>query len=169
MLLRHAKSDWDSNAADDFDRPLAKRGRSAAQRMAAWMQEHDVVPEYVVSSTAVRARATAAIVTNALHLDTARVEYQDNLYLADVDELLTAARRCPKTAKSVMLVGHNPGLEDLLTYLCGEELPTAANGKLLPTAALARIDLPDNWKKLQRDSGKIIAITRPKELYSHAD
>jgi phosphohistidine phosphatase len=164
MLLRHAKSDWDSGVADDFDRPLAKRGRGAAQRMAAWMQDHGVVPEYVLSSTAVRARETTTIVANTLALDAARLEYQDRLYLADVDELLLAARDCPKAAKSVMLVGHNPGLEDLLTYLCGEELPSAANGKLMPTAALARIALPDNWKNLRRDSGDIIAITRPKEL-----
>ena len=164
MLLRHAKSDWDSGAADDFDRPLAKRGRGAAKRMAAWMMQHDIVPECVISSTAVRARETTAIVGDVLGLDAARIEYQDRLYLADVEELLAAARDCPKSAKSVMLVGHNPGLEDLLTYLCGDRVPTAANGKLLPTAALAQIALPDNWKILHRNSGEIIAITRPKEL-----
>ena len=164
MLLRHAKSEWDSGAVDDFARPLAKRGRDAAKRMGAWMKKHKIVPERMISSSAARARETALRLCDALGMDAARIVYEDRLYLADVEELLGVMRDCPKEAKSVMLVGHNPGLEDLLTYLCGEDVPTAANGKLLPTAALARITLPDNWKNLQRKSGAIIAITRPKEL-----
>jgi len=164
MLLRHAKSDWNGAAADDFDRPLAKRGRDAAKRMGAWMKQHKIVPERIVSSSTVRARETTLRLCDALGMDAARVVYKDQLYLADVDELLAVMRDCPKEAKSVMLVGHNPGLEGLVNYLCGEDVPAAANGKLLPTAALARITLADNWKNLKRKSGALIAITRPKEL-----
>jgi phosphohistidine phosphatase len=164
MLLRHAKSDWDSAAAGDFDRPLAKRGRDAAKRMGTWMKQQKIVPEWIVSSSAVRARETALRLCDALRMDAARIVFEDRLYLADVEALLAVMRDCPKEAKSVMLIGHNPGLEDLVTYLCGEDVPTSVNGKLLPTAALARIKLADNWKNLKRKSGAIIAITRPKEL-----
>lgn len=164
MLLRHAKSDWDSAAGGDFARPLAKRGRVTAKRMGAWMRQHDIAPDYLISSPAVRARETVSRLCDALRIDAAQVRYEDRLYLADVDALLSILRGCPQEAESVMLVGHNPGLEDLLTYLCGEDVPSAAAGKLLPTAALARITLPDDWRSLQRNSGRIIAVTRPKEL-----
>lgn len=164
LLLRHAKSDWESDADDDFARPLAKRGRKAAERMGEWMRRHELVPEYIISSTAARARETVHILCGALRLDAMQAMYDDRLYLADRDELLAALRDCPRDAESVMLVGHNPGLEELLTYLCGSDVPVAANGKLLPTTALARITLPDNWRSLKRESGQIIAVTRPKEL-----
>jgi phosphohistidine phosphatase len=164
MLLRHAKSDWGSGAADDFARPLAKRGRAAAKKMREWMRRHDIVPVRVVSSPAARARETARALCELPLLDASRVSYEDRLYLADLEELLGVLRDCPKGVKSVMLIGHNPGLEQLLTYLCGEDVPTSSNGKLLPTAALAQIALPDDWRSLKSGEGRLIAVTRPKEL-----
>ena len=163
MLLRHGKSDW-GGGADDFTRPLAKRGHAAAKRMGAWMRQHRIMPDYVISSPAVRARETAVIVCEALQGDAAPVVFEDRLYLADLDDLLSVAGECPQQARNVMLVGHNPGLEDLLTYLCGEDLPVSANGKLLPTATLAQIGLSRGWRDLKRRAGHLIAITRPKEL-----
>ena len=164
MLLRHGKSDWDGGAADDFTRPLAKRGHAAAKRMGAWMRQHRIMPDYVISSPAVRARETAVIVGETLLGDAARVAYEDRLYLADVDDLLSVVGECPQRAQYVMLIGHNPGLEDFLIYLCGEDVPVSANGKLLPTAALAQIGLSRGWRDLKRHTGHLIAITRPKEL-----
>jgi phosphohistidine phosphatase len=164
ILLRHAKSNWGSGAAGDFARPLAKRGRMAAKKMGEWMRRHNIVPEYVISSPAVRARETAVRLRDALRMDAAHVLYEERLYLADVDALLNVLRDCPQEAQSVMLVGHNPGLEELLTYLCGGDVPAGTDGKLLPTAALAQIMLPDNWQGLKRKSGRLIAVTRPKEL-----
>ena len=164
MLLRHAKSDWDSGVTDDFDRPLASRGGKAAKRMAVWMKSQRIVPDYVMCSSAVRARETMEILRHELTLNTALVKFERRLYLADVHELLAILGDLPNNVKSVMLVGHNPGLEDLLTYLCGDDVPAAANGKLMPTAALARISLPDDWKHLKRGAGVILAVTRPKEL-----
>ena len=163
MLLRHAKSDWGA-AADDFARPLAKRGRAAAKKMGEWMRRHDIVPDHVISSPAARARETAQSLSELLPLDASRLFYEERLYLADVDALLDVLRDCPTMAKSVMLIGHNPGLEQLLTHLCGEDVPSSASGKLLPTASLAQIALPDNWQGLKSGSGRLIAVTRPKEL-----
>ena len=164
MLLRHAKSDWDCDAVDDFARPLAERGCKAAERMGVWMRGHVSVPDYVISSPAVRARETERILCEALGREAMQVVYEDSLYLADVDELLSLVRGFPGEAKSVMLVGHNPGLEELLVYLCGDDVPTAANGKLLPTATLAQIAVAAAWRNIRRNSGRLIAITRPKEL-----
>lgn len=164
MLLRHAKSDWDSDAADDFERPLAERGRKAAERMGAWMRQHVSVPDYVISSPAVRARETVGILCETLGRDASQVVYEDSLYLADAGELLSLVRGFPDEAKIVMLIGHNPGMEELLVYLCGENLPTAANGKLLPTATLAQIAVVAAWRDIRRNSCRLIAITRPKEL-----
>ena len=164
MLLRHAKSDWDSYAGDDFARPLAARGRKAAEQMGVWMRRDGSVPDYVISSPAVRARETVRILYEALGRDATHIGYEDSLYLADAGALLSIVRGFPDEAKSVMLVGHNPGLEELLIYLCGESVPTAANGKLLPTATLAQIAVVAAWRNLWRNSGRLIAITRPKDL-----
>jgi phosphohistidine phosphatase len=164
MLMRHAKSDWDSDAADDFARPLAERGRKAAERMGAWMRRHVSVPDYVISSPAVRACETVGILCETLGRDATKMVYEDSLYLADAGELLSFVRGFPDEGKSVMLVGHNPGLEELLVYLCGGNLPTAANGKLLPTASLAQIAVATAWRNVRRNSCRLIAITRPKEL-----
>ena len=128
------------------------------------MKRHGIEPDCLISSPAARARETASILCGALRIDAARVLYEDRIYLADIDELLNILSACPREMESVMLVGHNPGLEDLLTFLCGDEVPTSANGKLLPTASLAQISLPDSWRNLRRNSGQLIAITRPKEL-----
>jgi len=164
MLLRHAKSDRDSGAVDDFIRPLTERGRKAAERMGVWMRQHASVPDNVISSPAARARETVRILCESLGWDATQVVYEDSLYLADAGELLSLVRGFPEKEKSVMLVGHNPGMEELLVYLCGENLPTAANGKLLPTATLVQIAVADAWRNLRRNSGRLIAITRPKEL-----
>lgn len=164
MLIRHAKSDRDADAANDFDRPLAKRGRMAAKQLGAWMKERNIFPDYFISSPALRARQTVLTMCGALQIDAAHVFFDDRLYLADVNVLLSILPECPKEASSVLLVGHNPGLEDLLTYLCGEDLPISSNGKLMPTAALAQIILPDIWQALKRKSGQLIAITRPKDI-----
>ena len=164
MLLRHAKSDWSENSIDDFARPLAKRGQSAAKKMGAWMKRHNIIPEHLVCSSAARARETVKILCDEFEMPLTRVSYEDRLYLADVDSLLNVLRDCPQQAKSIMLIGHNPGLEDLLIFLCGEDVPTSANGKLLPTASLAQISLPDKWESLKKRSGQLIDVTRPKEL-----
>jgi len=164
MLLRHAKSDWDSDAVDDLARPLAERGCKAAERMGIWMRGHASVPDYVISSPAVRARETARILCEALGREAMQIVYEDSLYLADAGELLSLMRGLPDEAKSVMLVGHNPGLEELLVYLCGDDVPTAANGKLLPTATLAQIAVAAAWRNLRGNSCRLIAIMRPKEL-----
>ena len=164
MLLRHGKSDWDSDATDDFARPLAKRGREATKRMGAWMRGQRITPDHIVSSPARRARETAELMSEALDMEVERIHFDERLYLADTDVLTGVVRAYPPTARCVMLIGHNPGFEDFLNYLCGEDLPVAANGKLMPTAALARVELSCPWRKVGSHSGRLLDITRPKDL-----
>jgi phosphohistidine phosphatase len=163
LILRHAKSDWDSGASRDFDRPLAKRGRKDAPRVGAWLYREGMVPDLVVSSPAERARETALKVCKSMDLKKKKIVWDDDVYDAGLGQLLGVLARCPPDASVVLLVGHNPGLEELLTYLAGEEAEVPADGKLLPTAALARLEMPDDWSSLPAGCAQLVSITRPRK------
>jgi phosphohistidine phosphatase len=160
LILRHGKSDW-GTGDDDFHRPLTERGKRGAQRMAIWMLEGKVLPDCVVASPAVRALVTAQKACKAMGLRPQDIEKDPRVYAAGLEELLAVLADCPRKAKRVMLVGHNPGLEDLLTYLADQPIPLPEDGKLLPTATLARLRMPDDWKKLEQGCARLKSITRP--------
>lgn len=111
-LLRHAKSSWDEPGLDDADRKLNARGRSAAPLIAKWMSENRVLPDRVLCSTAVRTRETLALVLPSLSPQPS-ISYLDELYLASAGTILTMLRATPDGTQHVLVVGHNPGLEDL--------------------------------------------------------
>ncbi len=163
LVLRHAKSAWDTDAATDFDRPLAKRGKKDAPRMGKWLSEQALVPDYVVCSPAARARQTAIAACKPLGLDTKAINWDQRIYMAGTGELLQVLGDCPAKAETVMIVGHNPGLEDLVEYLCGM-VDVPADGKLLPTATVACLEMPDTWKGLSERSARLLSITRPRSL-----
>ena len=164
LILRHAKSDWDTDAASDFERPLAKRGEKDAPKMGRWLKQNKLLPSYVISSPAQRARQTCEKVCKAMGIKEKQINWDERIYAATEGELLRVLANCPKKQKTVMLVGHNPGLEDLLAYLVGKSMKIPADGKLLPTATVAYLQMPDNWKGLKEGDGQLISITRPKEL-----
>ena len=164
LLLRHAKSDWGVDNAKDFDRPLAKRGKTDAPRVGAWLYREGLVPDHVVSSPAQRARQTATKICKALEFKVRDIVWDERLYEADVRHLLAVLADCPVTARLVLLVGHNPGLEDLVRHLVGDELEEPDDRKMLPTAAVARIEMPKVWNGLERGCGQLISLTRPKAL-----
>jgi phosphohistidine phosphatase len=166
LILRHAKSDWDGNAQSDFARPLAKRGQKDAPRVGAWMYREGLVPDLVVSSPAERARQTTQAVCKGLDYKRKAVVWDQAIYEAAVADLLGLLARLPANAKTVLLVGHNPGLEELLVYLVGDDVGELDDGKLLPTAALARLEMPDNWSDLTPGCAQLINITLPKTLRS---
>jgi len=161
LLLRHAKSAWDTDAPDDFERPLAKRGMKDALRMGQWMHGEGVAPDYVLSSPAVRARETSYRVGKELGISKKDIHFDRRLYAADVKTLLEVLADCPKGRKNVMLVGHNPGMAELLAYLWGDKTVTPEDGNLMPTATLARLKLPDDWSWLENGCGQAVSITRP--------
>jgi phosphohistidine phosphatase len=164
LLLRHAKSDWDAAAASDFERPLSKRGRKDARRMGRWMREEDLAPDCVIASPARRARETALRVCRELAIPGRNIRFNHQLYEADVAALLAVLAGCPQTCSNVMLVGHNPGLADLLAWLWGENVALPEDGKLMPTATLARLRMPRDWTRLERGCARTVVLTRPRSL-----
>lgn len=163
LILRHAKSSWDSDAVNDFDRPLGPRGERDAPRMGEWMKKKKLKPDRVISSPAKRAAQTAVAVCRALGFDERMIEWDRRVYAASKSELLRVVEEV-SDSRRVMLVGHNPGFEDLLEYLWGSSAVIPDDGKLLPTATLAHLEMPDDWKSLQSGSAQNVSITRPKEL-----
>lgn len=158
LVLRHAKSSWDAPARDDHERPLNKRGRRDAPRMGELVREYGLMPDLVICSDAVRARLTAEAMAEAAQY-AGKIVLDEHLYLATAEDLLSRLRRVPQNAGTVMIVGHNPGLEELVEQLTGERQD-------LPTAALAQIVLPiDRWRDLTVSTrGTLMGHWCPKEL-----
>jgi phosphohistidine phosphatase len=164
LILRHAKSDWDSGAATDFERPLAKRGKRDAPRVGEWLYREGLMPACILSSPAERARQTALKVCKGLDYKKSRIRWEQDIYDADVETLLGVLARVPTDAQMVLLVGHNPGLEDLIHHLTGGDYDEPDDGKLLPTAAMARLEMPDDWSRLDAGCAVLLSITKPKNL-----
>jgi phosphohistidine phosphatase len=120
--------------------------------------------DYIVSSPAQRARETVCLVCAELGLPDKMIHWDERIYSAGVGTLLQVLVDVPEAAQRAMLVGHNPGLEELLIYLCGPELPRRAGGKLLPTGTLAWVELAPNWAEISEGCGELLGLRRPKEL-----
>jgi phosphohistidine phosphatase len=162
-LLRHAKSSWDDPALGDHERPLAPRGRRATVRIARWMREHDVRPELVVCSSAVRARETLAGVLAELEEPEVRIE--DELYAASAEALLGRVRALPDEVEDAMLVGHNPGLGNLLLLLAEPRGLRERAIEKVPTGALATLEADvARWSDLVPGETRLIAFVVPREL-----
>ena len=159
LLLRHAKSSWKDDSITDHERPLNKRGKKTAPLMGHLLRENNLVPELIVSSTAVRARTTAQAAAEACGYP-GDVTLTDELYLATAAEILKYAQdRTEETLGRIMLVGHNPGMEELVNILSGQREP-------FPTAAIAVFELSiDSWRKLELGiEVKLENVWRPREL-----
>ncbi|MEE4379004.1 MAG: histidine phosphatase family protein [Candidatus Competibacteraceae bacterium] len=163
LILRHAKSDWDNEVLTDFDRPLAERGKKDAPRMGAWLHEQGLIPDYVVSSPAKRAKQTVRKVCKELGIADAEIHWEPRIYEASRYTLGQVLADCPAQAQRVLLVGHNPGLENLLAFLC-DSVPLSADGKLLPTATVAQLAMPEDWSQLDPSTAQLLQLTRPRSL-----
>jgi len=162
LILRHGKSDWSTNETD-FYRPLKNRGKRNAQQMGNWLAEQDLQPDIILSSPAERALTTSEKASKAMGRDTSIIHTNKKIYEADLDELLRALSEIPETINRVLLVGHNPGLEDLLFYLA-KDIHMPSDGKLLPTATLAHIEFEQPWQALKAHKATVHNIIRPKSL-----
>lgn len=161
-LLRHAKADTADSNMEDIDRPLSHHGRQQATRLGEWMQQQGVRPGFVISSPAVRARQTTELVFRSLGVDMNTVYFDPALYIASRRDLLEIIDKQSASAESIMLVGHNPGLEELLIWLCKEPLPRTTDGKLLKPASLAGIRL--TGAPPGEGSGSLVDLIRADEL-----
>ncbi len=164
LLMRHAKSDRKSQVGSDIERPLNKRGQRDAPRMGQWLKALGLVPDVILSSPAVRARQTADAVAKALGFDTAQIGYSDALYLADRQTLLSQLAGMSGTGSRVLLVAHNPGMDDLVNWLASEPPPLAENGKLMTTAAVALFELPGEGFQAKKGQGLLQQLMRPRDL-----
>ena len=158
LLMRHAKSSWDHPNLSDYDRPLNQRGERDAPKMGAWLTEMDVIPEKIICSTAKRARQTVALLIANCPFE-GETLYTREMYHGDLEDFLNEIGNLPDELNTVMLVGHNPGMEFALDDFCGVM-------ESMPTAAIAHIQFNvDRWKAIGEDSEGILAnIWRPKEI-----
>jgi phosphohistidine phosphatase len=156
-ILRHAKSSWKDSSLDDHDRPLNKRGLRDAPRVGELLLEKDLVPDTILSSTARRARETALAVATAARFPD-EVRFTRDLYLADPGAYLEALRLLPKSCGHAMVVGHNPGIEQLVALVAGTPEP-------MPTAALVVVELAlESWKDLDPPPhGSLRATWKPRD------
>lgn len=162
FILRHSKSDWDSNGSDHA-RTLNKRGSENARQIAQWMKDKYLYPGLILCSTAARARQTLAPIIETLAIPENKITYTDKLYLAELKALLKILADIDPAQSSVMIVGHNPGLAELVTWLAYEPVPLSMSGKLMPTSCLAHFKLPDDWHQLEHEA-ELISINRVSEL-----
>lgn len=165
-LLRHGKSSWDDESLDDFDRPLAKRGRRAAKLMGRHLAENDYIPSHILCSSAARTRETLEKVQGQLN-GSIPTRFEKQIYMAEAPLLLRRLKRLSDTLPSVMIIGHNPGLERLADLLIGD-----GDGQMrqrlaekYPTGALAVIAANvEHWTELAPGCGRLDAFFRPKDL-----
>lgn len=169
LLLRHAKSDW-SGKADDHARRLSARGKKTAPRMGAYMRAKSYEPELVLCSTAERTKETLELVLPAL-AGQPQIRYDRILYLAEWPVLLAEIRALESEASPLMVVGHNPGLEQLAIALALQAPSAAERGRLqklaqkFPTAALAVLDFEIvDWGRLKPGLGRLVDYMRPKDI-----
>jgi phosphohistidine phosphatase len=161
-LLRHGKAQRNL-PVEDSRRPLTKRGKYAAHQVGMWLKQQLLIPDVLVTSPAIRAYDTAGIVLEELDAGGLRLQSDSRLYFQGVDTLKAVLADYPKSVKRVLMVGHNPDFEELLVYLVGaEKLPEA--DKLLPTAALARLAMPDDWHQLHLGCAQLLSLTYAKKL-----
>jgi len=165
-FLRHAKSSWDDGSLEDFDRPLAKRGEAAAERMGAYMAAQGVAPELILCSPAVRARQTLDLVLPHL-AGGPTVVHEDALYLAAPSVLLARVRKIEGKVRHVMIVGHDPAMQVLSLELSGSGDPEKlqALARKFPTAALAVMRFKARkWSKVGPAKGRLDLFMAPKML-----
>ncbi len=157
FILRHAKSSWDDASLSDFERPLNERGLEAAPLMGEVFRTNKFQPELILSSPAKRAAQTAGLIKNAANLD-GEIRFDEHIYEASPSRLLDVLAEQNDGFKSILLVGHNPGLENLIKVLTGEI-------QAMPTAALAIVNLEiESWKEISSSTGNLQTLIRPREI-----
>ena len=159
--MRHAKSSHHDAGVDDFDRPLIKRGVTAASHAGSSLLTLKLVPDCIICSPSRRTRETARLLCEKSHFAQDSIIYEQSIYGADLDDLLEIISSVSSDFQRPMIIGHNPAMDSLLIYLCGNRLPRTGKGKLMTTASIARISMPDNWHDLPRICAKLVSLIRP--------
>lgn len=166
ILMRHAKSSWDHPGMVDFDRPLNKRGEHDGRTVARYLRQHDVKPAQILCSAAQRTRQTLDLIISAVQ--PSQISFLRQLYETSANAMLDILRQQPDDSRVLMLIGHNPGLEELTCALTdGHGDPTAVNRLLekFPTGTLAFISLAvESWSQVDLGCGFLTRMVRPRDL-----
>lgn len=162
LIMRHAKSDWSDHTAADFDRTLTDRGKRDAKKMGAWLKKKKIIPDKIVSSPAARAERTALIVSREIGFDPAGIIWDRGIYDASLEDLLKVIPGYARKTPCLLLIGHNPGLEELLDYLSSDQPETNSAGKVMTTAAIAVLDYGTGPISTGKASAQLICLTRPR-------
>lgn len=150
-LLRHAKTERDSNTGRDFDRVLAARGRYDSPRIGREIRDQGLEYDLILSSPAKRAAETAVLAGLSARFD-------DRIYDASPGDLLSIVQQTSDAVGRLLMVGHNPGFERLASLLIGQSIE-------MPTGSLVEVELPiERWNEVEPDSGRLIRFIKPKEL-----
>jgi phosphohistidine phosphatase len=163
FLLRHAKSSWDDPGLADHDRPLAPRGRRAAKVIAAHLRDQGIAPELVLCSSSQRTRETLERIAPAL-ADGVVLEIEREFYAAPASTLLSRLQAVGDDVESVMLIGHNPGIEQLALTLAGDGEKLAEVRRKYQTAALATLEFEGRWRELEPGAARLADFVKPKQL-----
>lgn len=159
ILLRHAKSDWKEETESDIDRPISPKGKKQARKVASWLHQNQLAPDLILISPAKRAQQTYRRICKECPTEAQTLE---KLYLAELDSLKSILAETPKEIKRLMIIGHNPGLEQLARFLTTHA--DDAEIQLFPTASLAHFVLPEDWSHLEAGDGKLQQFIRPKDI-----
>ncbi|QOJ22643.1 MAG: phosphohistidine phosphatase SixA [Gammaproteobacteria bacterium] len=164
IIMRHAKSDWREGDRSDFDRPLTKRGRKAAQQMGQWLKQQQYRIDHILCSPALRAKQTCQGVLEQLDLTRKSVLWESRIYEASLPDLIALINQYGEGIHTLLIIGHNPGLDQLLCHLAKEPPPVSESGKLLTTAAVAVLDFGTATISAKAHQAQIQCLIRPKEL-----
>jgi len=157
-FARHAKSNWNEAGISDFDRPLNNRGREDAPHMASYLQKADYTIDQIISSDAARALATATEYKNCLTPDK-EIIHEHAIYMASHLDIANVVRNIPSKYSNVMIVGHNPGMSEIVDYYAEgsvQDMPTCS-------VAIIQFDVSD-WKDIKIGEGKLLAFEYPKKF-----
>lgn len=167
VLLRHAKSGWNDPVARDFDRPLNAKGRRAAHRIGEYLRSEHLPFDHIIASPAVRVVETLENVAEGIGT-TLNPAWDKRLYLASAGALLDVVNESDDNYESVLIAGHNPGLEDLVLMLVPDSEGDVARDQVeekFPTASIAQIQFPvDHWEDIRPGSGELALFMRPRDL-----
>jgi len=163
MLMRHAKSDWHSHTTD-IERPLNLRGVSDAARMGIHLKQHGLVPDCMIVSAAQRTRETAELLLDSLSIPQSHIIVDKELYLADLETLQEIVEVYATENKCLLILAHNPGMDDLVSYLSRTQPALSMSGKLMVTCAVAcfQVNSIDIIKK--PGQAELVSLFRPKEI-----
>lgn len=159
LLLRHAKSSHANSSLKDFDRPLAPRGKKDAPKMGAFIRDIEYLPGMIISSPAKRAKQTTQLFLNGAGLTEDIIQWNEDLYYGSSADYLATIQRAENDTDIIMLIGHNPKMEDIARRLCGSA------SVRMPTAALVCLEQPANeWSQIREGMAWLKWMMIPKVL-----